>query len=227
MVVTKRNKSTKNFHEYLLAATYSIMSVAMAHPSAPPPAGKMTLRNEGHYMRNKLKSLGIPTPCLISISDDTIIEEYVEGGNLYKALADEEDKKNSVYSLAFQAGAITGKFHKAGYVFADNKSQNYLVNFDKSLLRTDLGFIHKTNSIFAQSMDIASFLASVIDFEQSQYEIIEKGFRDGYSSEVRRNFPYLYIVLRNLLSLGFASNQSAMIQNMTKGPDTNKQKKKN
>ncbi|MGB6593213.1 MAG: hypothetical protein WBE68_17070, partial [Candidatus Nitrosopolaris sp.] len=61
MVVTKRNKSTKNFHEYLLAATYSIMSVAMAHPSAPPPAGKMTLRNEGHYMRNKLKSLGIPT----------------------------------------------------------------------------------------------------------------------------------------------------------------------
>ncbi|MGC1931291.1 MAG: hypothetical protein WA667_20160, partial [Candidatus Nitrosopolaris sp.] len=43
MVVTKRNKLTKNFHEYLLAATYSIMSVVMAHPSVPPPAGKMTL----------------------------------------------------------------------------------------------------------------------------------------------------------------------------------------
>ncbi|MFZ0511626.1 MAG: hypothetical protein WAM14_08470 [Candidatus Nitrosopolaris sp.] len=226
MVVTKRNKLTKNFHEYLLAATYSIMSVVMAHPSVPPPAGKMTLGNEGHHMRNKLKRLGIPTPCLISISDDTIIEEYVEGGNLYKAFA-EDDKKNNVCSLAFQAGAITGKFHKAGYVFADNKSQNYLVNFDNSLLRTDLGFIHKTNSIFAQSMDIASFLASVIDFEQSQYETIEKGFRDGYISEVKRNFPYLYIVLRNLLSLGFASNQSAMFQNMTKGSDTRKQKKKN
>jgi tRNA A-37 threonylcarbamoyl transferase component Bud32 len=226
MVVRKRNKSTKNFHEYLLAATYSIMSITMAHPSAPPPAGSMTLGNEGHYMRNKLKALGIPTPCLISISEDTIIEEYVEGGNLYQALAD-EDKKNKIYSLAFQAGAITGRFHKAGYVFADNKSQNYLVNFDKSLLRTDLGFIHKTNSIFAQSMDVASFLASVIDFEQYHYEMIEKGFRDGYISEVRRNFPYLYIVLRNLLSLGFASNLSAMIQNMTKGPDTNKQKKKN
>ena len=227
MVVTKRNKLTKNFHEYLLAATYTIMSVVMAHPSAPPPAGKMTLVNEGYYMRNKLKRLGIPTPCLISISDDTIIEEYVEGGNLYKAFADKDDKKNNVYPLAFQAGAITGKFHKAGYVVADNKSQNYLVNFDKSLLRTDLGFIHKANSIFAQSMDIASFLASVIDFEQSQYEIIEKGFRDGYISEVKRNFPYLYIVLRNLLSLGFASNQSAMFQNMTKGHNTNKQKKKN
>ena len=143
-------------------------------------------------MRNKLKALGIPTPCLISISEDTIIEEYVEGGNLYEALADEEDKKNKIYSLAFQAGAITGRFHKAGYVFADNKSQNYLVNF-----------------------------------EQYQYEMIEKGFRDGYISEVRCNFPYLYIVLRNILSFGFASNQSAMIQNMTKGPETNKEKKKN
>jgi hypothetical protein len=70
-------------------------------------------------------------------------------------------------------------------------------------------------------------LASVIDFEQYQYEMIEKGFRDGYISEVRRNFPYLYIVLRNLLSIGFASNQSTMIQNMTKGPETNKQKEKN
>jgi len=225
MVVRKRNKSTKNFHEYLLAATYSIISLVMAHPSAPPPAGRMTLRNEGHYMRNKLKALGIPTPCLISISEDTIIEEYVEGGNLYEALANEEDKK--IYCLAFQAGTLTGKLHNAGYVFADNKSQNYLVNFDKSLLRTDLGFIHKTNSIFAQSMDVASFLASVIDFKQYQYEMIEKGFRDGYVSEVRRNFPYLYIVLRNLLSFGFASNQSTMIQNMTKGPETNKQKEKN
>jgi tRNA A-37 threonylcarbamoyl transferase component Bud32 len=217
MVVIKKNKSTKDFHEYLLAATYSIMSVVMAHPSAPPPAGKITLWNEGEYMRENLKRLGIPTPYLISISDDTIIEEYVEGGNLYKAFADDHDKKNIICSLASQAGALTGKMHKAGYVFTDNKSQNYLVNFDNSIVRTDLGFINKTNSIFAQSMDIASFLASVIDFEQIQYDTIEEGFREGYRSVVRRNFPYLYLPLRNILSLGFASDQSAMIQNMTKG----------
>jgi tRNA A-37 threonylcarbamoyl transferase component Bud32 len=217
MVVIKKNKSTKDFHEYLLAATYSIMSVVMAHPSAPPPAGKITLWNEGEYMRENLKRLGIPTPYLISISDDTIIEEYVEGGNLYKAFADDHDKKNIICSLASQAGALTGKMHKAGYVFTDNKSQNYLVNFDNSIVRTDLGFINKTNSIFAQSMDIASFLASVIDFEQIQYDTIEEGFREGYRSVVRRNFPYLYLPLRNILSLGFASDQSAMIQNMTRG----------
>ena len=217
MVVIKKNKSTKDFHEYLLAATYSVVSVLMAHPSAPPPAGKITLGNEGNYMRENLKRLGIPTPFLISISDDTIIEEYVEGGNMYKAFADEDNEKNIICSLAFQAGALTGKMHNAGYVFTDNKSQNYLVNFDNSIVRTDLGFINKTNSIFAQSMDIASFLASVIDFEQIKYDTIEEGFREGYRSVVRRNFPYLHLLLRNILSLGFASDQSAMIQNMTKG----------
>jgi tRNA A-37 threonylcarbamoyl transferase component Bud32 len=217
MVVIKKNKPTKDFHEYLLAATYSVMSVLMAHPSSPPPAGKITLGNEGNHMRDNLKRLGIPTPFLISISDDTIIEEYVEGGNLYKAFADEDNKKNIKCSLAFQAGALTGKMHKAGYVFTDNKSQNYLVNLDNSIVRTDLGFINKTNSTFAQSMDIASFLASVIDFEQTQYDIIEEGFREGYRSVVRRNFPYLHVLLRNILSIGFASDQSAMMQNLTKG----------
>jgi tRNA A-37 threonylcarbamoyl transferase component Bud32 len=226
MVVIKRNKLTKDFHEYLLAATYSLMSVLMAHPSAPPPAGKLALGNEGNDMRNNLKRLGIPTPFLISISADTIVEEYVEGGNLYKAFANEEYKENIICSLAFQAGSITGKLHKAGYVFTDNKSQNYLVNFDNSIVRTDLGFIHKSNSVFAQSMDIASFLASVIDFEQFQYETIEKGFRDGYTSAVKRNFPYLYILLRNILSLGFASDQSAMLQNMAKGSIQGSRKRK-
>ncbi|HET7148486.1 MAG TPA: hypothetical protein VFI73_08320 [Candidatus Nitrosopolaris sp.] len=222
MVVIKKNKLTKDFHEYLLAATYTIISVLMAHPSVPPPAGKLALGNEGNGMRDKLKKLGIPTPLLISISTDTIVEEYVGGGNLYKAFADKEHKKNIICSLAFQAGSITGKLHKAGYVFTDNKSQNYLVNFDNCISRTDLGFIHKTNSVFAQSMDIASFLASVIDFEQSQYDIIENGFHDGYVSEVRRNFPYLHILLRNILSLGFASDQSAMLHNMAKGSSTKK-----
>lgn len=217
MVVIKKNKMTKDFHEYLLAATYSVISVLMAHPSTPPPAGKITLGNEGNYMRDNLKRIGIPTPFLISITDDTIIEEYVEGGNLYKAFADEENKQSTICSLAFQAGALTGKMHNAGYVFTDNKSQNYLVNIDNSILRTDLGFINKTNSIFAHSMDIASFLASVIDFEQPRYDMIEQGFREGYTSVVRRNFPYLYLLLRNILSLGFASDQSAMFQNMTKG----------
>ena len=109
MVVIKKNKLTKDFHEYLLAATYSIMSVLMAHPSVPPPAGKLALGNEGNDMRNNLKRLGIPTPFLISITDDTIVEEYVGGGNLYNAFADEEHKKNSNMLFGIPSRLPNGK----------------------------------------------------------------------------------------------------------------------
>jgi len=214
--VVKRNKSTKDFHEYLLATTYMLMSILMAHPSVFPLVGNLTMKNEGHKMRNSLKRIGIPTPVLISLTDDAIIEEFVEGGNLYHAFGVEHEKEDSIRVLAFQAGVLTARMHNAGYVFTDNKSQNYLVTIGNRLVRTDLGFINKTKSTFAQSMDIASFLASVIDFGHSRYEKIEKGFHGGYRSEASRGFPYLSIILRNILSLGFASNTSTMLQNISK-----------
>jgi tRNA A-37 threonylcarbamoyl transferase component Bud32 len=209
-VVIKRNKSTKDFHEYLLILAYTLVSVLMVHPSSPPLAGKMMLKNEGYETRRNLLQLGIPTPRLISISDNIIVEEYVEGGNLYKVLSD-----GGLDSLAFQAGTFTGKLHKAGYVFIDNKSQNYLVTSDNLIVRTDLAFIQKQDSIFSRSMDIGSFLASIIDFERFQYDMIEKAFFDGYKSEMKR-LPYLYIILRNILSVGFTSNQSAMFRNISR-----------
>jgi hypothetical protein len=89
-----------------------------------------------------------------------------------------------------------------------------------SLIRTDLGFIQKKGSIFSRSIDIGSFLASVIDLENSQYQSIERAFIYGYKSVTKHSFPYLSIILRNLLSLGFASNHTAMIQNMVRESKT-------
>jgi tRNA A-37 threonylcarbamoyl transferase component Bud32 len=209
-VVVKRNKSTKDFHEYLLILAYTLVSILLVHPSSPPLAGKIMLKNEGHETRRTLWQLGIPTPRLISISDNIIVEEYVEGGNLYKVLL-----SGGLDSLAFQAGTLTGKLHKAGYVFIDNKSQNYLVASDNLIVRTDLAFIQKEDSTFSRSMDIGSFLASIIDFDRFQYDVIEKAFFDGYRSQMK-TLPYLYLILRNILSLGFTSNQSAMFRNIAR-----------
>ena len=220
-VVVKRNKRTKDFHEYLLISAYTLISILLGHPSSPPLLGRMTINREGYKMRRNLEQLGIPTPGLISHSDTALVEEYVEGGDLYRAFSEGKD----TLSLAFQAGALTGKLHKAGYVFIDNKSQNYLVTLDNLVVRTDLGFMQKKDSIFPRSMDIGSFLASVIDFESFQYYAIEKAFFDGYRSEMSQDFPYLYIILRNMLSLGFASNQAAMFRNMF--VDSNKSSRPN
>lgn len=204
-VVVKRNKSTKEFHEFLIIYAYSLISMLLIHPSAPQ-AFSETMRNEGRSMRNALKNIGISTPELISISNSDLVEEYIEGGDLYQALASGGDS-----ALANAAGCLTGRFHRAGYAFVDNKAQNYLVRGD-SLVRTDLGFIKKSSSSYSRSMDIGSFLASVMDI--GRYRQVEKAFYDGYLSETGSGFTYLSLIIRNALSLGFSSDTKATFRNM-------------
>jgi len=204
-VMVKRNMPTKQFHEFLIIYVYSLISVLFFHPSAPPTFSEIT-RNEGYEMRNNLKKIGIHTPKLLSMSDTNLIEEYIEGGDLYWALASGGD-----IMLAYEAGCITGKLHEAGYTFLDNKAQNYLVRGD-SVIRTDLGFMKKTHSHYSKSMDIGSFLASVMDLDM--YGEIVKSFHDGYLSESGSKFSYLSIVIRNVLSVGFSSSSKTTLRNM-------------
>jgi tRNA A-37 threonylcarbamoyl transferase component Bud32 len=204
-VVVKRNKPTKEFHEFLLIYMYSLISMILVHPAAPPAFGEI-MRNEGHDMRRNLEKIGISTPELISISDVGLVEEYIEGGNLYIALASGQPA-----ALAFGAGCFMGRMHKAGYSFVDNKAQNYLIRGD-SVVRTDLGFIQKSNSHYARSMDIGSFLASIMDL--GRYREVEKAFFEGYVSEFGRKFSFLSIIIRNVLSLGFSSESKMTLRNM-------------
>ncbi len=204
-VVVKRNKPTKRFHEFLILYAYSLISILLFHPSAPIAFCEI-IRNEGYQMRKSLRMIGISTPVLLSISEKDLIEEYIEGGDVYRALA-----SGGSAMLAYEAGRITGKAHRAGYTFVDNKAQNYLVRAE-SVIRTDLGFMKKTFSSFSRSMDIGSFLASVMDLET--YPEISKSFYDGYKCEAEDNLFYLSIVIRNLLSAGFSSDSSTTLRNM-------------
>jgi len=204
-VVVKRNKPTKEFHEFLLISLYSLISMLLAHPSAPPAFSEI-MRNEGRDMRKNLERMGISTPELISISDVDLVEEYIEGGDLYMAFVSGEPA-----GLALVAGCLTGRMHKAGYAFVDNKAQNYLVRGD-SVVRTDLGFIQKSSSHYARSMDIGSFLASVMDLDR--YREVEKAFFDGYMAEFQRKFSCISIVIRNVLSLGLSSDSNMTLKNM-------------
>jgi tRNA A-37 threonylcarbamoyl transferase component Bud32 len=164
--------------------------------------------NEGFKMRQMLSEIGIPTPTLMSISENWLIEEYIDGGNLYYAFLSGWDT-----FLAFGAGSITGRLHNAGYVFTDNKSQNYLVTKQGLLLRTDLSFIQREKSVYPRSMDIGSFLASLIGLDTHKYESIQNAFFAGYNAETKQPFPYLSIAIRNILSVGLSPSPS-IIKNM-------------
>jgi hypothetical protein len=193
-VMVKRNKPTKQFHEFLIVYAYSLISMLLFHPSAPLTFSEI-IRNEGYEMRKNLKKIGIPTPILLSMSDTDLVEEYIEDGDIYRALA-----SGGNVMLAYKAGCITGRAHRAGYTFIDNKAQNYL------------GFMRKTNSRYSKSMDIGSFLASVMDL--NRYGEIAKSFHDGYVSEAGSDFQYLSIIIRNVLSAGFSSNSKTTLRNM-------------
>jgi tRNA A-37 threonylcarbamoyl transferase component Bud32 len=181
----------------------------MMHPSQPPSLGEISRINEGFAMRMILRKIGVPTPTLLSISEEIIVEEYIPGGNLYRAFS-----HGRGISLSYTAGLLTGRLHNAGYSFIDNKCQNYLINDQKSIVRTDLGFTQKNASEFSRGMDIATFLASVIDLEQHTYLVIENLFLKGYVTECKLPTPFFWSVLRNILSFGFSSDRILMVRNM-------------
>lgn len=213
-VVLKSDKKSKTFHEYLLASSYTLVSIALGHPDRPPFVGEREKENEGDGMRRHLKKIGIRTPKLISLSESLLVEEYIGCGDLYRAFLDLDDI-HIISSLAAKAGTMTASLHVDGRVFLDNKCQNYLVgdSYD-SLYRTDLGFIQSKTSVFSQSMDVATFLASTLDLNLLRYSSIENGFHSGYYSVMRHGFPYLSIILRNIIAPGFAFNHRLMLKNM-------------
>ena len=209
IVVVKKNKSFTILRQFVLIFCFTLISICSGNPTNPPKIGKRILENESFESRVKLKLIGINCPKLFAITDKEIIEEYIDGGNLYSFFTTEKAD-----DLAYEVGKITGKLHKKGLVFIDNKCQNFLVTKKKELIRIDLGFIQKSDSVFAQSMDIGSFLASILDLEPQIYKLIEKEFLIGYIRMTNKQIPYLSIILRNILALGFVYSHKNMLKNM-------------
>jgi Kae1-associated kinase Bud32 len=207
--IVKKDKSTKEINEYLLIFLYSLISLFLLHPSTPLKLGKSIMTNEGEENRKKLNEIGIPTPQLYKIDKSTIVEEYIEGGNLYKYL-----KNNGELEIVFKVGVITGRLHNAGFCFIDNKAQNYLITKRSDIVRTDLGLIQKRNSTYSKSLDIGLFLSSLIDLDRGKYSKIERMFLEGYRFESKSKIPYLSIIVRNISSIGLTSNHYNLIMNL-------------
>jgi tRNA A-37 threonylcarbamoyl transferase component Bud32 len=210
-VVIKTNKRIKGFKDFILVFAYVLTSVLMLHPSSPHPLGPMLLHNESTKMREMLRTVEILSPTLLYINKKILIEEFIEGGSLYSLF----ERKGDL-SLAGEAGILTARLHNAKLVFLDNKAENYLINDQRQLVRTDLSFIMQDDSVFSRSMDIASFLASIMDLEGSEYRVIHETFINAYENETGRSCPYLYIILRNILALVFSADRANTFMNLLK-----------
>ncbi len=186
------------------------MSFILLHPSSPLKTGNSILLNEGLATRQALEKIGIPTPKLLKINQEVIIEEYLEGGNLYSYLKHSEDS-----SIVQKVGFMTRMMHDNGACFIDNKAQNYLVR-GSEVYRTDLGLIQRKSSEFTKSLDIGIFLASLLDLEIEKYRKIEQYFIDGYkmNNQSKYRIPYLSIIVRNIASLVLVSDHLSLAKNL-------------
>lgn len=209
-VVIKRNKPIKSINEHILVFVFTFMSLVLLHPTPPLKTGINLLENEGFASRKRLAEIGIPTPKLIQINNDMIIEEYFEEGNLYTYLS-----RNTDMSFAYSVGIITRKLHDNGFCFVDNKAQNYLIR-NSHAYRTDLGLIQNRATNYMKSVDIGIFLASLLDLGNGKYQKIERLFLEGYMEKDKPTFhmPYLSIIVRNIASLVLASNHSNLAKNL-------------
>ncbi len=213
MVVIKRNKAIKSINEYLLVFIFTFISFVLIHPTPPLRIGKSIILNEGSFNRQKLKDIGIHTPKLIEINKNVIIEEYIDGGNLYGFL-----KKSNNLEIVSKVGTITRSLHNSGSCFIDNKAQNYLVK-DLEIIRTDLGLIQNHATEYTKSLDIGIFLASLLDLENEKYKIIEQSFLEGYKNNPNDKLPYLSVIVRNIAALVLVADHSNLAKNLLKKSD--------
>ncbi len=212
IVVRKVDKKLRLIRDIILVFSYLLISILLIHPSTPPKIGIESQKNEGVHIRSFLKKLNIVTPNLLKISEREITEEFIGNGNFY-----EYALKNDGEELALVIGQVTGSLHNAGFVFTDNKSQNYLVDYQNGIVRTDLVFLQKNDSTYARSMDIGSFLASILNLEYSRYSKIERSFLIGYLNTINfQNSIYLSIIIRNILSIGLGDKKIRILKNMIK-----------
>lgn len=169
-------------------------------------------QNEKRETRNELRRVGIYTPDLYAVNDDYLIEEFVEGTDLYKW--SHSSNLEGACRIVYKVGCLTGKLHKNSWSFIDNKAQNYLVNEYEKIYRVDTGFLQKTADDFQKFMDIGTFLGSLLDLGHSKYEHIVQSFLEGYYMTTGKDVPLKTFLVRNMVSLLLAPRCVNTIRNM-------------
>jgi tRNA A-37 threonylcarbamoyl transferase component Bud32 len=179
-------------------------------------------QNEERETRNKLKKTEICTPNLYAIKDHHLVEEFVEGTNLYEWSHSSNLKSACVCARAcrivYKVGCLTGRLHENNWAFIDNKAQNYLITEHEKIYRVDTEFLQKKCDNFQKYMDVGTFLGSLLDLQRSKYECLLQSFLDGYSKTTGKDVSLKAFLVRNMVSLLLAPKYSNTIPNMWIGP---------
>ncbi len=215
IVVKKRKKLQLLRTLSLWFSFYLVSFFSLSLSSLILPTHVMT-QNEKRETRKELRKIGIWTPDLYAAKDDYLIEEFVEGTDLYKW--SHSSNLKSFCRIVYKVGSLTGKLHENNWSFIDNKAQNYLVTKYEKICRVDTGFLQKMADDFQKFMDIGTFLGSLLDLEHSKYERLVQSFLEGYYKTTGKDVPLKAFLVRNMVSLLLAPRYTNTIPNMWTPP---------
>ncbi len=211
-IVIKRKKKLQLLRTLSLWFSFYLVSFFSLSLSSLILSTHVMTQNEKRETRNELRRIEIYTPDLYAVNDNYLIEEFVEGTDLYKW--SHSSNLKSACRIVYKVGCLTGKLHKNNWSFIDNKAQNYLVNEYEKIYRVDTGFLQKTADDFQKFMDIGTFLGSLLDLEHSKYERIVQSFLEGYYMTTGKDVPLKTFLVRNMVSLLLAPRYTNTIRNM-------------
>ncbi len=215
-IVIKRKKKLQLLRTLSLWFSFYLVSFFSLSLSSLILSTHVMTQNEKRETRNELRRIEIYTPDLYAVNDNYLIEEFVEGTDLYKW--SHSSNLKSACRIVYKVGCLTGKLHKNNWSFIDNKAQNYLVNEYEKIYRVDTGFLQKTADDFQKFMDIGTFLGSLLDLEHSKYERIVQSFLEGYYMTTGKDVPLKTFLVRNMVSLLLAPRYTNTIRNMWTPP---------
>lgn len=215
-VVIKKNKKLQLLRTLILWFSFYLASVCALSSSSIILSARVMKQNEERETRNKLKKTEICTPNLYAIKDHHLIEEFVEGTNLYEW--SHSSNLKSACRIVYKVGCLTGRLHENNWAFIDNKAQNYLITEHEKIYRVDTEFLQKKCDNFQKYMDVGTFLGSLLDLQRSKYECLLQSFLDGYSKTTGKDVSLKAFLVRNMVSLLLAPKYSNTIPNMWIGP---------
>ncbi len=211
-VVVKKNKKLQLLRTLVLWFLFYLASAFSLSSSCIILYARVMMQDEERETRNELKKIGIYTPHLYAIKDNHLIEEFVEGTDLYEW--SRSSNRRSACRIVYNVGCLTGKLHKNNWAFIDNKAQNYLVTEHEKIYRIDTEFLQKKVDNFQKYMDIGTFLGSLLDLQRSRYECILQSFLEGYSKTTGKDVSLKAFLVRNMISLLLAPKYTNTIPNM-------------
>lgn len=163
-----------SFKPWFVDFSKSTFSLFLATPRISFLSLKERVQREvdGH---KKLKELGISVPKILdfSIKGGFVVEEFIDGTNLYELIKDSERKRKKI---SYEVGKMTGYVHSKGFAFVDNKPQNYIFKNGK-IFRTDLETFEVAPSQFEKDCDVVSFVESFVGRTREE---VHEAFIDGY-----------------------------------------------